>query len=65
MSTEISKKLLSKKDLLKSFLIWESFPQTCYNYERMMGQACAHVFAPLVRKLYANDAEKRKKNDET
>lgn len=61
MSTEISKKLLSKKDLLKSFLIWESFPQTCYNYERMMGQACAHVFAPLVRKLYANDAEKRKK----
>lgn len=53
-------RLLSKKDLIKSFLIWETFPQTCYNYERMMGQACAHVFAPLIMKLHKNDPEKRK-----
>ncbi|MDH6368064.1 MULTISPECIES: PTS system mannose/fructose/sorbose family transporter subunit IID [Breznakia] len=53
-------KLLSKKDLLKSFLIWETFPQCCYNYERMMGQSVAHVFAPLIKKFYKNEPEKRK-----
>ena len=43
-----SKSLLTKGDLIKSWLIWENFPQTCYNYERMMGQAIAHVFTPIV-----------------
>ncbi|SEO78182.1 PTS system mannose/fructose/sorbose family transporter subunit IID [Propionispora vibrioides] len=60
MSDQNEKRLLSKKDLMKAFLIWETFPQTCYNYERMMGQACAHMFAPLIMKLYKNDPEKRK-----
>lgn len=52
--------VLSKKDLLKSALIWETFPQCCYNYERMMGQACAHTFVPIINKLYKNNPEKRK-----
>lgn len=54
------KKLIPKKALLRSWLIWESFPQTCYNYERMMGQAVAHVFAPIIKFLYKNNPEKRK-----
>lgn len=57
---EEKKKLISKKALLKSWFIWETFPQTCYNYERMMGQACAHVFAPIIKFLYKDNPEKRK-----
>ena len=51
--------LISKKALRRAWFIWETFPQTCYNYERMMGQTVAHVFAPLVRELYPNSKEDR------
>lgn len=51
--------LIPRSALIRSWLIWESFPQTCYNYERMMGQTIAHVFAPVIRHLYPNDREKR------
>lgn len=54
------KKLIPKKVLIRSWLIWESFPQTCYNYERMMGQAVAHVFAPIIKYFYKKNPEKRK-----
>ena len=49
-----SKSLLTKGDLIKSWLIWENFPQTCYNYERMMGQAIAHDFTPIVKNFNNN-----------
>lgn len=52
--------LVSKKALRRAWFNWEMFPQTCYNYERMMGQAVAHVFAPVVRQLYKNDPEKQR-----
>lgn len=52
--------LIPKRDLIKSWLIWESFPQTCYNYERMMGQAMAHAFVPIARNLYKDDPEHRR-----
>jgi PTS system mannose-specific IID component len=55
-----TKKLITKKALIKSWLIWETFPQTCYNYERMMGQVVAHMFVPIIYLLYANNPEKRK-----
>lgn len=59
MSENKQGSLIAKKDLVKSWLIWENFPQTCYNYERMMGQAVAHVFVPIVKSLY-KDPEKQK-----
>ncbi len=52
--------LIPKSALIKAWLIWETFPQTCYNYERMMGQVVAHVFAPVIYFLYKNQPEKRK-----
>lgn len=55
-----NKRLITDKDLFKSWLIWENFPQTCYNYERMMGQAVAHTFVPVIDKLHPNEPEKRK-----
>lgn len=55
-----NKRLIPRKALLRAWLIWESFPQTCYNYERMMGQTVAHVFAPIIKFLYKEKPEKRK-----
>lgn len=55
-----NKRILSKKALLKSALIWESFPQTCYNYERMMGQSVAHTFVPIAKELHNDNPEKKK-----
>lgn len=52
--------LIPQSALLKAWLIWETFPQTCYNYERMMGQVVAHVFAPIIYFLYKDQPEKRK-----
>ena len=52
--------LISKRQLFKSWLIWENFPQTCYNYERMMGQAIAHVFVPVSKNFYPHDPAKKK-----
>lgn len=52
--------LVSKRSLKRSWLIWEMFPQTCYNYERMMGQAVAHTFVPVVKELYKDDPEKQR-----
>ncbi|MFT4105246.1 MAG: PTS system mannose/fructose/sorbose family transporter subunit IID [Lacrimispora sp.] len=57
---EEKKTLIPRKALLRSWLIWESFPQTCYNYERMMGQAVAHVFAPIIKYFHKDNPEKRK-----
>jgi len=54
------KSLIPRKALIKAWLIWETFPQTCYNYERMMGQVVAHMFAPIIKYLYKDKPEKRK-----
>lgn len=52
--------LISKRQLFKSWLIWENFLQTCYNYERMMCQAIAHVFVPVSKNFYPHDPAKKK-----
>ncbi len=53
--------VLPRKALIKAWVIWETFPQTCYNYERMMGQAVAHMFVPLVPYVYKDRLSERKK----
>lgn len=52
-------KLIPKKQLIKAALLWETFVQTCYNYERMMGQSCCLTFMPVIRYLFPNDKEKQ------
>ncbi len=54
------KSLIPKSALIKAWLVWETFPQTCYNYERMMGQVVAHMFSVIISFLYKNNPEKRK-----
>lgn len=55
-----TKRLIPRKALMRAWLIWETFPQTCYNYERMMGQVVAHMFAPIIKYFYKENPEKRK-----
>lgn len=60
VKNKLIQRLIPKKSLIKAWFIWETFPQTCYNYERMMGQACAHVFSPIIKHLYKDKPAKRK-----
>ena len=52
--------IIPKSHLIKAWFIWETFPQCCYNYERMMGQSIAHTFTPVIDDLYKDDPSKRK-----
>lgn len=54
------KSLIPKAALIKAWFIWETFPQTCYNYERMMGQVVAHMFSAIINFLYKDNPAKRK-----
>ena len=54
------KSLIPRAALIKAWMIWETFPQTCYNYERMMGQVVAHMFSAVINFLYKEDSSKRK-----
>lgn len=47
-----TKSVLSKWDLIKSFLCWHSFSQSCHNYERMQALGFAHAMIPILTKLY-------------
>ena len=60
MEKEKKKSLIPKAVLIKAWFIWETFPQTCYNFERMMGQVVAHMFSVIIGYLYADQPEKRK-----
>ena len=60
MENNKKKSLIPKAALIKAWLIWETFPQTCYNYERMMGQVVAHMFSAIIGFLYKDDPSKRK-----
>ena len=51
---------ITRKDVFKSYMIWQFFSHACYNYERMMGLACCWTLSPIIRKLYKDDPEKKK-----
>lgn len=51
---------LEKKDLKKSWLLWVTFGQACYNFERMQGLGFCHSMKPIIERLYPKDKEGRK-----
>lgn len=55
-----AKKTLSKKDLVKSYLIWTFFSHSTYNYERMQASGVLHALAPSLEKLYGKNTEAMK-----
>lgn len=53
-------KKLSKKDIIKSYLIWTFFSHSTYNYERMQASGVLHALAPSLEKLYGKNTEAMK-----
>ncbi|MGQ9492262.1 MAG: PTS system mannose/fructose/sorbose family transporter subunit IID [Anaerolineae bacterium] len=45
-------KLLERKDLFRSWLLWLFFSHACYNWERMQGTGFAMSMTPIIGKLY-------------
>lgn len=52
-----NKPYLTKLDLIKSFLCWHSFAQSCYNYERMQALGFTHAMIPILSRLYKTKEE--------
>jgi len=53
--------LLKKKDLVKSWFNWMYYFQSCYNYERMQGVGFLHSMTYIIKRLYKDDPEERRK----
>lgn len=51
-------KKLTRNDLVKSWLNWIHFGQTCYNYEVMQGMGFTHSMIPIINRLYEAPEEK-------
>lgn len=56
----MEKKALTKKDIIKSYLIWTFFSHSTYNYERMQASGVLHALAPSLEKLYGKNTEAMK-----
>ena len=50
-------KLIDKKTLVKSWVRWEIFCETLYNYERMQGIGFCTGMIPCLEKIYKDDKE--------
>lgn len=62
MNENIEKnKKLTKKDLNKSFWIWEMTSEMCLSYERLMSLGFCHAMTPIIKKLYGDNPEEMKK----
>jgi len=53
--------LLTKKDLMTAWLNWMYYFQSCYNYERMQGVGFLHAMSSVIKRLYKDDPEERKR----
>ncbi|MEN6313709.1 MAG: PTS system mannose/fructose/sorbose family transporter subunit IID [Clostridiaceae bacterium] len=56
-----SESLLTKKDLMTAWLNWMYYFQSCYNYERMQGVGFLHSMSSVIKRLYKDDPEERKR----
>lgn len=52
---------LTKKDLVTAWLNWMYYFQSCYNYERMQGIGFLHAMSSVIKRLYKDDPEERKR----
>lgn len=53
-------RVLSKKDIIKSYLIWTFFSHSTYNYERMQASGVVHALGPSLEKLYGKGTDELK-----
>ena len=57
MSNSVEKKL-TKKDLLKVFIRWETGTEACNSYERLMSLGFCWSMVPIIKKLYDTKEER-------
>ena len=55
----ISEKKLTKQDLVRTFILWETMTECCLSYERLMSLGFCHSMVPVINRLYGDDKEKR------
>jgi len=58
MGTESGNRILSRKDLLKTWWRWVCWAQRCYNYERLMGLGFCQAISAVVEKLFTDKEER-------
>ena len=59
VNTPNNEKHLTKKDLIKTFILWETMTETCLSYERLMSLGFCHAMTPVINRLYSDDKEER------
>lgn len=50
-------RILKKRDLIYSWMIWANFSHSCYSFERLQGLAFAHSMKNIFKKLYNDKKE--------
>ncbi|HEY6057258.1 MAG TPA: PTS system mannose/fructose/sorbose family transporter subunit IID [Candidatus Limnocylindrales bacterium] len=50
---------VTRRDLLRSWVLWTFFSHANYNYERLQATAFAHAMTPIIRRLYHTKDETR------
>jgi PTS system mannose-specific IID component len=50
---------ISKRDIMKSWMLWMNFTHSCYSYEMLQGGAFSHSMVPIMKKLYRGKREER------
>ena len=54
-----SEKKLTKQELVRTFILWETMTECCLSYERLMSLGFCHSMVPVINRLYGDDKEKR------
>ena len=54
----MSEKKLTKSDLIKTFLLWETQTEVCLSYERLMSLGFCISMSPVIKRLYDTKEER-------
>lgn len=57
-SEVVKKKKLTKRDLMRVFLLWETTSECCLSYERLMSLGFCHAMVPVINRLYDTKEER-------
>lgn len=50
---------LSKREIIKSWMVWMNYTHSCYSFEMMQGVAFSHSMIPIFRKLYRGSRDEK------
>ncbi len=58
MTEQVQQKKLTKGDLIKTFLLWETQTEVCLSYERLMSLGFCISMSPVINRLYDTKEER-------